>query len=112
MKRRLVFVQLATVSMALRPADTATSEPPKKVRRVTKKELRYLLKRLRDADMSIFVAFVKQQVNESEVVQLAHYRERQVLWNKWSASDKLCVLLTFVLRGFCKMLSLLSWYSN
>ncbi len=46
MKRRLAFVQLAMVSMALRPADTAASEPPKKVRRVTKKELRYLLKRL------------------------------------------------------------------
>ncbi len=64
MKRRLAFVQLATVSMALRPADTAAGEPPKKVRRVTKKELRYLLKRLREADMSIFVAFVKQQVDE------------------------------------------------
>ncbi len=112
MKRRLAFVQLATVSMALCPADTATSEPPKTVRRVTKKELRYLLKRLRDAAMSIFVAFVKQRVDESEAVQLAHYPERQVLWNKWSASDKLCVLLTFLLRGFCKMLSLLSWYSN
>ncbi len=91
MKRRLAFVQLAMVSMALHPADTAASESPKKVRRVTKKELRYLLKRLREADMSIFVAFVKQQVDESEGVELAHYPERQVLWNKWSVSDKLCL---------------------
>ncbi len=112
--------------MALRPADTAASEPPKKVHRVTKMELRYLLKGLREADniMSIFVAFVKQKVDESEGVQLAHYPEWQVLWNKWSASDKLCFLLTFQLRGICNLLEkhtsgkerfarfLISWYSH
>ncbi len=60
MKRRLAFVQLATVSMALRPADTAESEPPKKLCRVAKKELRYLLKRLREADNNVHLRSVRE----------------------------------------------------
>ncbi len=66
MKRRLAFVQLATVSMALRPADTAAGEPPKKVRHVTKKELRYLLKRLREAGRYVHFRSVRETASGRE----------------------------------------------
>ena len=79
--------------MALCAVASTASKPTKKVRRVSKNELRYLLKRLRKMDMSIFEASVKQQVNEKEAIQFTQYPEPQTVWNKWSESDKLCVSL-------------------
>ena len=55
-------------------------------------------------DMSIFKASVKQQVNEKEAIQFTQYTEQQTMWNKWSESDKLCVLLSYLLLGFCNFL--------
>ena len=51
-------------------------------------------------DTSIFEASLKQQVNEKEAIQFTQYHERQTVWNKWSESDKLCVLLSYLLLGF------------
>ena len=54
--------------------------------------------------MSIFEASVKQQVNEKKAIQFMQYPERQNVWNKWSESDKLSVLLSYLLLGFCILL--------
>ena len=54
--------------------------------------------------MSIFEASVKQQVNGKEAIQFTQYPEQQTVWNKWSESDKLCVLLSYLLLGFCNLL--------
>ena len=54
--------------------------------------------------MSIFKASVKQQLNEKKAIQFMQYPERQNVWNKWSESDKLCVLLSYLLLGFCNLL--------
>ena len=47
--------------------------------------------------MSTFEASVKQQVNEKEAIQFTQYPQRQTVRNKWSESDKLCVLLSYLL---------------
>ena len=55
-------------------------------------------------DESIFEASVKQKVNEKEVIQLTQYAEQQTLWNKWIESNKMCILLSYLLLGFCNLL--------
>ncbi len=47
----------------------ATKSPGKRVCRITKKQLRYLTKRLRDIDVEIAKAFVLQYVGEHESAQ-------------------------------------------
>ena len=87
--------------MALRAAASTASKPTKKVHRISMNEPPYLLKRLRNLDISIFEASV---VNEKEAAQFTQYPEWQTVWNNWSEGDKLCVLLSYLLLGFCNLL--------
>ena len=75
-----------------------------KVRLLNKREQRYLLERLRSADMSIYSSFVKKHMEESEAVQLSFYEERHTLWCAWNESGRLSALLSFLLSGFCDLL--------
>ena len=76
----------------------------RKVRLLTQHERRHVLERLRSADMSIFTAFVKKHMDESEAVQLSFYEERRRLWYAWNESGRLSTLLSFLLSGFCDLL--------
>ena len=76
----------------------------RKVRLLTKRERRYILERLRSADMSIFTSFVQKHMEENEAVQLSFYDERRRLWCAWNESGRLPTLLSFLLSGFCNLL--------
>ena len=61
----------------------------KKTRLLKRRELHYILERLRSADMAVFTAFVKKHVEEKEAVQLSFYEDRGKLWCAWSESGRL-----------------------
>lgn len=76
----------------------------RKARLLTKRELQYILERLRSADMGIFAAFVKKHIEKNEAVQLSFYEDRRRLWCTWNEDGRLTGLLSFLLSGFYDLL--------
>ncbi len=82
----------------------ATKSPGKRVCRITKKQLRYLTKRLCDIDVEIAKAFVLQYIGEHESAQLSCYPTRKDLWDKWRTAVKIDPLLHCLMGGFSGLL--------
>ena len=82
-----------------------SSEPRarRKVRLLGKRELQYLLERLKDLDMQVLRAFVVKRVDEREATHISYYRQRQELWFTWKSMAKLDALLTFLLGGILEL---------
>ena len=87
-----------------KPKSRQAGGKERKVRLLTQHEWRHVLERLCSTDMSIFTAFVKKHMDESEAVQLSFYEERRRLWYAWNESGRLSTLLSFLLSGFCDLL--------
>ncbi len=92
-------------------------------RLASKKEMRYLLVRLRSVDVAVTRASVTREVDETEALHINHYPQRRATWDTWKASERLNILLAFLVSGFCRVLEkhtvggerfahfLVSWYN-
>ena len=62
---------------------------PTKKGPLTKRELKYLLGKLRTLDVSIMCAFVVKVVEENEATHINYYKVRKELWQPWRSTEKL-----------------------
>ena len=76
----------------------------KKSRRATKKEMQYLLSRLRTPDPVVMRSCVLKYVEECETEQLDFYPTRRATLEEWKGSEALDRLLSFLLSGLCDLL--------
>ena len=95
----------------------------RKCRLIAKKELTYLLSRLRTIDASIMRASVLKLVEELERNHIDFFQSRRATWDHWKSAESLDALLSFLLTGFCDLLQkhivggerfanfLVSWYN-
>ena len=96
---------------------------PRKCRLIGKKELVYLISRLRTIDTTIMRVSVVKVVEELEKNHIDFFQSRRVTWDHWKCAESLDVLLSFLLTGFCDILEkyiaggerfanfLVSWYN-
>ena len=95
----------------------------RKNRLLTKKELSYLMSRLRALDTAIMRASVMTLVDQQESDHVDFYEGRRATWEHWKSSTAMDHLISFLLAGFCDLLEkhtvggerfaqfLVSWYS-
>ena len=69
----------------------ATIEPRKrkKVVLLSKRQLQYIIERVKTLDVSIMRAVVVKLVDEREAVQFSYYPARQELWHSWKSLSSL-----------------------
>ena len=86
----------------------ATIEPRKrkKVVLLSKRQLQYIIERVKTLDVSIMRAVVVKLVDEREAVQFSYYPARQELWHSWKSTSKLDTLLNYLLDVFVEQFGL------
>ena len=101
----------------------ATNQRKSKCRLIGKKELAYLLSRLRTTDTTVMRASVLKLVEELERNHIDFFPSRRATWDHWKRAESLDVLLSFLLTGFCDLIQkhigggerfanfLVSWYN-
>ncbi len=86
-----------------RQAARSTATKDKTKRRTTvrsKRELKYLIRRLRNVDAGIARASVVKFVNEQEMSHISFYPARERLWKEWMSTAGIDKVLSFLIAGF------------
>ena len=106
------------------PDSRAKSGKRKKPKRMSKKQVDYLVSNLNTLDKSIMHSFITQDVESRASSQFGYYNARHELWCAWKSSSKLQLLLDHLSRVFVDLFQahrtgpepfarfLISWYES
>ena len=75
-----------------------------KAKRLGKQQLQYLIGRLRDIDVDVYVANIAKEMEDKEAVQLTTFECRGEIWRSGKSHGELKLLAVFLLSGFCNLL--------